>query len=75
MKALLEFDLPEDESEHRLAIDGWKWKSVVIDIADKLRNALKYEEGLTPEADAYLEKFREEVFQLIGDHNLNLYDE
>ena len=75
MKALLEFDLPEDESEHRLAIDGWKWKSVVIDIADKLRNALKYEEGLTPEAGAYLEKFREEVFQLIGDYNLNLYDE
>ena len=75
MKALLEFDLPEDESEHRLAIDGWKWKSVVIDIADKLRNALKYEEGLTPETDAYLEKFREEVFQLMGDHNLNLYDE
>ena len=75
MTATLTFNLPEDQYEHQLALDGWKWKAVVIDIADKLRSALKYEEGLTPETDAYLEKFREEVFQLIGDRNLNLYDE
>ena len=75
MKAVLKFNLPEDQSDHRLALDGWKWRSVVCDIADKLRSALKYDDGLTPETDAYLEKFREELFQLLEDRGLYLYDE
>ena len=75
MKATLEFNLPEDEGEHRLAVDGWKWKSVVADIADKLRSALKFDDSLTPETDAYLEKFRQEIFQLMESHNLSLYYE
>jgi hypothetical protein len=75
MKAVLKFNLPEDQSEHRRALDGWKWRSVVSDIADKLRSALKYNDGLTLETNAYLEKFREELFQLLEDRGLNLYDE
>jgi hypothetical protein len=75
MKATLEFNLPEEQSEHRWAIDGWKWKSVVVEHADRLRSALKYDNDLTPEADACLEKLRDELFQLLQDHNLNLYDE
>jgi hypothetical protein len=75
VKAVLKFNLPEEQCEHRSAIDGWKWKCVVSDIADKLRSALKYDDALTPEADAALEKFREELFQLLEDHSLNLYDE
>ena len=75
MKAVLKFNLPEDQSDHRLALDGWKWRSVVCDIADKLRSALKYNDGLTPETDAYLDKFREELFQLLEDRGLYLYDE
>ena len=75
MKAVLKFNLPEEQSEHRLALDGWKWKSVVIDTADKLRSALKYDDSLTPETNDYLDKFREELFQLIEDHGLTLYDE
>jgi hypothetical protein len=75
VKAVLKFNLPEDQSDHRLALDGWKWRSVVCDIADKLRSALKYNDGLTPETDAYLDKFREELFQLLEDRGLYLYDE
>jgi len=75
VKALLEFNLPEDQADHRVAIDGWRWKYVVTDIADKLRSALKYDDKLTPETDAYLEKFREELFQMLDDHNLSLCDE
>ncbi len=75
MKAVLKFNLPKEQSEHRLALDGWKWKSVVSDIDDKLRNALKYDDKLTPETDAYLDKFREELFQMLRDYSLGLYDE
>ena len=75
MKAILEFNLPEEQDDHRVALDGWKWRAVVSDIADQLRSALKYDEKLTPESNAFLDKFREELFQLIADRNLNLYDE
>jgi hypothetical protein len=75
VKAVLKFNLPEEQCEHRSAIDGWKWKCVVSDIADKLRSALKYDETLTPESHALLDEFREELFQLLEDRGLNLYDE
>ena len=75
MKAILEFNLPEEQDDHRVALDGWKWRAVVSDIAVKLRGALKYGDDLTPESSACLETLREELFQLIADRNLNLYDE
>ena len=34
MKATLEFNLPEEQHDYRAAIDGWKWRRVVSDIAD-----------------------------------------
>ena len=71
MKALLEVDLPE---EHGGALDGVKWRAVVNDIANKMRSALKYDDDLTPESSACLENLREELFQLIADRNLNLYE-
>jgi hypothetical protein len=75
VKAVLEFNLPEEQHEHRMAIDGWQWRCFVGDIADKLRSALKHDNDLTPETAAYLEKFREELFQLLEDRGLTLYDE
>ena len=75
MKAVLEFNLPEEQSEHRLAIDGWKWRSVVCDIADKLRSHLKHDDDLALEATACLETLREEVFRLLEDRGLNIYNE
>ena len=75
MKAVLEFNLPEEQHEHRLAIDGWKWRSVVGDIADRLLSALKHDDDLTPETAACLEKLWKEVFRMLKDRNLNLYDE
>ena len=75
MKAVSKFNLPEEQSEHRLALDGWKWRSVVCDIADKLRSALKYDDDLAPETAACLEKLREEIFRLLEHRGLNLYGE
>jgi len=75
VKAVLKFNLPEEQHEHRVAIDGWQWKCVVGDIADRLLSALKHDDDLTPETAACLEKLREEIFRLLEDRNLNLYDE
>ncbi len=36
MKAILEFNLPEEEAEHRLALDGGKWMSAYYDYSAQL---------------------------------------
>jgi len=44
MKAILKFDLPEEMDEHQAAIDGWKWRGVVMDVFSLLRESEKYQD-------------------------------
>jgi hypothetical protein len=41
-KAILEFNLPEEQHEHNDAVHGTDWKLVVWDLDQTLRNYLKY---------------------------------
>ena len=43
MKATLEFNLPEDQEEFRLANEGATWGSLVWELDDSLRDAIKHE--------------------------------
>jgi len=72
MKAVLEFDLPEEERLFRDAIDGSKWKYVVWQIEHHLRTELKYNESLPPDAHQYLSKTRDTLYQYINQENLEL---
>ena len=73
MTATLTFNLPEDQHEHQLALDGWKWKAVVSDIAEKLRTHLKHDDDLSEEVAKALWNLRNEMFQNIEDRGLELY--
>lgn len=42
MKATLEFQLPEEEQEHLDAINGTKWKVVLMDFDETLRRYIKH---------------------------------
>ena len=42
MKAILEFELPEDNSDFTLANNGFKYWSILSDIDNHLRGVLKY---------------------------------
>lgn len=44
MKAILEFNLPQDEVEHQLALNGANYKIALDEMDNYLRNRLKYEE-------------------------------
>ena len=71
MKAILEFNLPEEQEEHRLALDGPKWSIVVDSILGYIRTQLKYnDEGLTPKEIEQLERIRELIVNEIEDLNL-----
>jgi hypothetical protein len=80
-KIILEFDAIEDAQDARTAIDGWKWKSAMWDLDQKLRSTTKYGVSLVdPSKEATSEevdvahKVRDEIREILTSHGLNLED-
>jgi len=44
MKAILEFNLPEDLESHNMALNGVKYNGVIESVIDHIRQKLKYED-------------------------------
>lgn len=42
MTAQLTFNLPEESAEHQMALDGWKWKSLIEDVLHSICEDLKH---------------------------------
>ena len=53
MKAILEFDLPEDKEEFDASSKGMDWALLVLHIDQFIRNKIKYEQD------------REDILQLV----------
>ena len=64
MKAILEFDLPEEAAEHKLALDGGKWMSVCFELDQRLRSLEKYENQDTIRVSETRRLLREEIESL-----------
>ena len=78
-KVILEFDAAEEALEARTALDGNKWKALVWDLDQKLRNTTKYgtsvihSESEAPEFEQDIaEKYREIIQELVNDYGLTL---
>ena len=78
-KVILEFDAAEEALEARTALDGSKWKALVWDLDQKLRNTTKYgasvihSESEAPEFEQDIaEKYREIIQELVNDYGLTL---
>ena len=63
MKATLEFNLPEDDENFRLAIDGVHHYSALINIQQDVRAILKNDE-----LDEGQYKIVERIYDLINEH-------
>ena len=72
MKAILEFELPEDKEEFDAASKGMDWAIVAWDIDQYIRNRLKYQtEKLdTLNAKKELEFLREALNEMLIDKGL-----
>ena len=73
MKAILEFNLPEDQPEFNNAIKGGDWKHVCWQMDQLLRKHLKYDDDLSEDARGILEYVREEFNAFMIDNNVDLY--
>ena len=72
MKAILEFELPEDKENFDASAKGMDWAIVAWDIDQYIRNRLKYQtEKLdTSSAKEELELLRNELHSLMEDSGL-----
>ena len=75
-KIILEFDSVEEQSDARLALDGYKWKIAMWDLDQLLRSTTKYgsfENRAATEAERDMaEKLRDAIREILNEYNLNL---
>jgi hypothetical protein len=71
MKATLEFDLQIEEQEHLDAINGTRWKILLSDFEQTLRNYSKHGHQFKDVEDCLI-KLREELHQDIAGEGLTL---
>ena len=69
MKAILEFELPDDKENFDAAAKGMDWALLVWDLDQQLRNWIKDEE-LTDDPVQVLESVRELLNELLIDNGL-----
>lgn len=65
MKVTLEFNLPEESEEHKLALYGAKYSSAVDEVFNWIRSQLKYNETLTEDQTTILESLRSHLNEYI----------
>lgn len=71
MKAILQFDLPEDQNDYEIAVQAPKVQSFIWDFSQQLRAWQKYRHDFK-NADDALDQIREEFYRLINEHNINI---
>jgi hypothetical protein len=69
MKAVLEFDLPEDNYDFQAAINGNNYKSAIYNFDQLLRSEMKYKELSNETYNAY-KYCREELRKILEEDNL-----
>jgi hypothetical protein len=73
MKKILEFNMPDDEFDFKMANNGVYYHTVLVKLDQTLRNYLKY--GHTFETtDKALQSIRDELRVLMEDWGVNIND-
>ena len=73
MKAILEFNLPDDESEFKDAVNGSNWKHAMWKVDQELRSRTKYApDTMSDEALNELKEIRDFLHQTLNERSLDL---
>jgi hypothetical protein len=72
-KAILEFNLPEEQVEFEQAVNASKYSSVLWDLDQLLRNKTKYaSDDVTKEQLEAMYMVRDELWKILNEYNLDL---
>jgi len=70
MKAILEYNLPDEQQEYDLANKGSDLSIIIWDLDQWLRNEIKYNNELTDkESDTY-NKIRDKLREIMEEHDI-----
>ena len=75
MEAILNFNLPDDSHEFKMALDGSKWSSAMWELEQWLRSETKYNaDALSQEKyDAYCE-IRDKIYSILNKDGISFDD-
>jgi hypothetical protein len=71
MKAILKFNLPDEQAEHYCAIKGSDMLNVLWELKAELRSMRKYQE-LKENQYEIVEKIEQFLIDTLNDHEINL---
>ena len=71
MKAILEFNHPEDHFAFQHAVNGEKYYTILYNFKELLRQKLKYED-LSDERISVIEKLQDDFYQMVHDEGVIL---
>lgn len=69
-KAILVFDLPEEDCNFKIASTAMDWATALQDVDNEVRNWLKYEHSFRTPEEA-LEKVREFIREALAENNIS----
>ena len=73
MKAIIEFNLPEDQEEFKDCVEGSDLRAALQGYDNWLRGELKHNDKLSEEAAEAYDKARDMLWQFLQDHNIDLW--
>jgi hypothetical protein len=71
MKAIIEFNLPEDQNEYELCNKAQEMSDAIKDVRDYLRSKVKYETQDKKKWEGYDEVYQQ-FFEIINNYNIKL---
>ena len=72
-KAILEFNLPEEDYEHEVAVNAGKYHSVLQELDQYLRYFVKYPADDAPDLlTDTMSQVRDELWRILETHNIDI---
>jgi hypothetical protein len=74
MKAILEFNMPEDEKQFNTAFNGGKYQGVMERFANVLRMELKYNDALNDDEKRIYRDIQDRFFRCMNEEGVSLFE-
>ena len=73
MEAILKFNLPEDQEDFNIALDGGKWALSMFELNQWLRSQIKHPpEGMSDDTYKAFEDARDQLYEILNENQLRL---
>ena len=73
MEAILKFNLPDDQEDFNIALDGSKWALSMWEMNNWLRSQIKHPpEGMSDDTYKAFEDARDQLYEILNENQLKL---